>query len=633
MTMTTNGRWIGAEAGSAVRITALWLTVAVAGCANTSQGANGFGSTPDGDQANANHLASSDAGSLVSALTPFTSDASLGIGPGTSPPSVSSNQATGLPAFTGPLAGPFTDLPADPVIDGSDGGAPAAPANAAQLFGPATQGSTSGGPCLIEPEVGSLYPNNWLRPRFAWIAANGSNSNVFELRVHADNQTNDLVVYTTQTQWTMPKAMWDALRADSQDIPMTVSIRSGQLTGTTLSDEALGSSGPIGIAPVGAPGSIVYWAIVAYMGQTGMSGTGVLDGFSVGDESVVTVLTGPQVEESPAPAGNRACIGCHAATPDGLNVGFQGEWIGPNGGYNNSIATLGQDAAPGGIPSFLTPEAGAELAMLAGTPTYSTGHWTHGDRIEILSNTGDLTWVDLEGTGANVSGVIARSGDPGSATAPTWSHSGSTIVYTSVAASGGSIYNGRPANGPMDLYSVPYNNKAGGTATPVPGASDPASCEYYPAFSPDDQYVAFVKLANNDYTYDSSGDEMDIVPAAGGTATRLNANDPPACTGATSPGVTNSWPRWSPSVQSVAALGNITYYWIVFSSTRPNLDNPNYNQLPQLYITPVTVDTMGNVTTYHSLYLWNQSPTAENHLPAWDVFQIPPVPPTQPPPR
>lgn len=71
---------------------------------------------------------------------------------------------------------------------------------------------------------------------------------------------------------------------------------------------------------------------------------------------------------------------------------------------------------------------------------------------------------------------------------------------------------------------------------------------------------------------------------------------------------------------------------IVFSSTRPDLTN-NYNSLPQLYISPVTVDADGTVTTYHSLYLWNQSPTAENHLPAWDVFQIPPVPITSPPPR
>ncbi len=625
--MTTSGRWQAWVALCRGPLTACVVVTALAGCATKSSNtfsvpSSGSGATRGGSGGNP----------LIGAS--LGSDASLATSAASNPPPVVAT----TPAFSGPLAGPFSDLPADPVLDMPDSGAAPAPAGAAQLFGPSTQGAATGGPCLLEPEVGSLYPNNWLRPRFAWVTASGAN--LFELRVHADNQTNDLVVYTSQTQWTMPKAMWDALRADSQDVPMTVSVRSGRLdgTGTTLTQEALGSSGTIGIAPVGAPGSIVYWAIVDYMGQSGQGGTGVLDGFSVGDESVVTVLTGDQVRQSAAPNGNRACIGCHAATPDGLGVGFQAEWLGPNGGYNNSIATLGQDASPGGIPSFLTPAAGAAIAALAGAPTYSAAHWNNGDHVEILGNTGDLTWVDLEGTGTTVSGVLPRSlaageGDKQSATAPTWSHSGSTIVYTSVAtASGGSIVNGRPANGPMDLYSVPYNDKAGGNAIPVPGASDPTACEYYPSFSPDDQYIAFVKLAGNGQTYNSGGDEMNIVPSAGGTATRLEANEPPACSGAMSPGVTNSWPRWSPSVQTVAALGNTTYYWLVFSSTRPNLTNGNGGP-PQLYISPVVIDAKGTVTTYHSLYLWNQSPTAENHLPAWDVFQIPPVPITSGPPR
>jgi hypothetical protein len=175
----------------------------------------------------------------------------------------------------------------------------------------------------------------------------------------------------------------------------------------------------------------------------------------------------------------------------------------------------------------------------------------------------------------------------------------------------------------MDLYSVRYNGGAGGDGVPVAGASDSASNEFYPSFSPDDRFVAFDRLAGSGNIYDAPGDEVEIVPAAGGIATRLDANDPPACSGAMSPGVTNSWPRWSPSAQPVAALGGATYYWIVFSSTRPNLAGSG---LPQLYITPVVVDASGNVTTYHALYLWNQPAHEENHLPAWDVFQIPPVP-------
>src|SRR5262245_26607263 len=99
--------------------------------------------------------------------------------------------------------GPFLDFPKDPIIDAT------APPNAPTLFGPAGSGMPSGGPCLFEPEPGALFPNNWLRPRFRF--APGANQNLFEIRLHADNEVNDLVVYTGDTSWKMPKPMWTGL--------------------------------------------------------------------------------------------------------------------------------------------------------------------------------------------------------------------------------------------------------------------------------------------------------------------------------------------------------------------------------------------------------------------------------------
>jgi hypothetical protein len=547
-------------------------------------------------------------------------DATFGALPDGGSPGLSDAGSSG---FAGPLAGPFTDFPPDAILDTpavGDAGAVDAgpPANAAQLFGPTSQGAASGGPCLVEPEVGTLYPNNWLRPRFVWNA--DPSDNLFELRLHVQNQTNDLVVYTTATQWTMPSAMWGSLSSHSQDVPMTVSVRSGQFGAGALTNEATGSTGAIGIAPVGAPGSIVYWAIV-----DGQSGSGVLKGFAIGDESVVSVLTGPEVQVNPAPQGNRACIGCHASTPDGLNLGFSSEWS----NYSNSLATIGQDAgAAGGAPSFLTPDAITAVTSLNGVPAFSRAHWAAGDRVELLSDTGDLHWVNLEASGTQVKGVVARTsadaGDMRAASTPSWSHDGSTIVYTSLPASG--VVNGRPDNGAMDLYSVPYAGGAGGIATPVSGASLPNVQEFYPSISPDDAYVVFDTVSGTQGTYANPADEVSIVPMGGGTATRLDANDPPSCiSGNSSPGVTNSWPKWSPSAQRVPVLGS-TYYWVVFSSTRYHAGDSSHHTNPQLYITPVVVDDSGQITTYHSLYLWNQPVTEDNHTPAWDVFQIPAVP-------
>lgn len=121
--------------------------------------------------------------------------------------------------------------------------------------------------------------------------------------------------------------------------------------------------------------------------------------------------------------------------------------------------------------------------------------------------------------------------------------------------------------------------------------------------------------------YDQPAAEVSVIPSSGGTATRLAANDPPACSGQVSPGVTNSWPKWGPT--ALSANGS-TYYWLVFSSTRSVAGNP------QLYITSV-VETGGTIATHGSIYLWNQPATEGNHTPAWDTFKVPPVPPPPPP--
>ncbi len=205
--------------------------------------------------------------------------------------------APAIDAFTGP----FSDFPPSPIIDGSD-----TPTNGGALFGAAGTGSATGGPCLIEPEVGTLFPNNWLRPRFTWVPAGGET--LFELRVTTPNEIDPLVVYTTASTWTMPADLWAALSSHIIDQPITVTVRGATYDATSMtltSGPELGSTGPIAIAPAAAPGAIVYW--------TTSNGTG-LRGFHIGDESVVDIV-------QPAQAGT-ACVGCHSSTPDGTFVGF-----------------------------------------------------------------------------------------------------------------------------------------------------------------------------------------------------------------------------------------------------------------------------------------------------------------------
>ena len=497
--------------------------------------------------------------------------------------------------------GPFDDFPSTPILDAPTGGT-ATPPSAPTLFGPPASGDASGGPCLIEPEIGSLFPRNWLRPRFRFAAGGGEN--LFEIRLHADDEKSDLVVYTTSTTWTMPADMWSKLTNHVIDKPITVTIRGAVYDGSKLTaGPSIGSSGTITIAPADADGTIVYWVLPG--GSTSVS---TLKGFNVGQDTVQTVLTPTQA--------STACVGCHTSTPDGNYVAFSSS---DNAGDGSGSAWMALRSVkdPTAEPPFLTAIAKTLIGRKdqhAGS--FSRAHWSPGDRVMLsilpVAGKAELVWTDLEATSADVDkgwGIVARTGDAQGAAGPSFSHDGTKVIYFSAPDVGA----GEITAGNGDLFIVPYADRKGGAVTPL--ASDPSSSSFYPQFSADDRLVAFNKVPRGQTSYNDPADEIYVVPSSGGGASvRLKANDPPACTGSKSPGVTNSWPKWSPKA---TPSGSKTYYWLTFSSTR--VDGKN----PQLYVTGIVVEG-STITTYPALYLWNQPGDEHNHTPAWDVFAIPP---------
>jgi hypothetical protein len=458
------------------------------------------------------------------------------------------------------------------------------------------------------------------------------------------------------------------------------------------------------IAPSSAGGSMIYWAAVG-----DNNGDSWLEGFAPGDESVATTLTVPSVQATQyrdsggnlVSGGAVECIGCHSAVPDGASVAFIDFYPWPGSAAN--VKPVGDAGTTGQVPSWMTPQGAIQLAMpWLGVVTFSEADWmnekvavtTYGCtppsgttnlpwRNGCSNQTPSLIWTQLDAPqvpawdagGFNSGstaidqvmagygttwGVIERTGDiaGNGAEFANWSHDGSKILYVSTNAG----KDGRLATGTADLYTVPFNDKKGGAATPVKGASDPAVAEYYGSFSKDDSYIAFVsaKMQGSQGMYYNPYGEIEVIPAGGGSATRLVANDPVACpvsymqngqtmtTTPKSPGVFNSWPKWSPDVESCPD-GN-TYYWIVFSSARQYLpfNNSNFKMgssdgpTSQLYITAISVDGSGKITSYPALYIWNQPTTSladapvpgqpqSNHTPVWETITIPrhPVPTVQ----
>jgi hypothetical protein len=494
-------------------------------------------------------------------------------------------------------AGPQVVFPVEPIIDTG------APSDAPDLFGDPSIG-TPGGPCIAEPANGTLLPKKFLRQRFRLVPANGEN--LFEIRLSAPSVDHDLVAYTTSTTWIVPQQYWDAMNVALIDQPIEYKVRAAQYNGTTIVGEpTMSATGTFRIAPVDAPGTIVYWT-------SGPGGnTTAFKGFNIGDETVHDVM-GPS-----AVGGGVMCVGCHTSTPDGMYVAFSANPTETDGrNAHVDMRTLDGTVVQ---PPFLTSAAKALIARSPNqqAPFYSAAHWSSGDHKMLsmypVGGTPSIIWTDLEATSMAEGtgwGVVARNGDTGQAGAGAWSHDGTTIAYTSapLITSGMNVDNGH-----SDIYTVPYNGGAGGGAGKLAGASDPNYSESYAAFSHDDAFIAFVRVPAAENPYDNASAEVYLVPSGGGVPTRLMANDPMECTTAVSPGVANSWPKWSPTVE---LIGSTRYYWLTFSSKRQP------GGTPQIYVVPATAEPNGTLTTYPAIYLWNQPSTERNHTPAWDEFQV-----------
>jgi hypothetical protein len=586
--------------------------------------------------------------------------------------------------FTGiPECETCQDFPAAPIFE--DGLGP----DVAAVF---AQAATGAGPCIIEPQDGILMPANMLRPRVRFTGQGSLHQITFD----TPREANDLVVYTTKNPWLMPPEVWEGLSRNVFEEDITVTVKT--TNGTAAPSQ---SQVKFRIAPVQAGGAMVYWGAINE--QPGLETTRLF-AFGVGEEAVVTALRPGDVRETMlgdngrskraefgAPVGQARCVGCHTSTGDGQAVITADHWP-----WNLAVTDI--TGGTGGRPTDVTAFGAFLLQMpWLGVSSTSRGDWGLGERVVITSagprpamapgfvpsvdnpqqdmgfggsqnqtNRDGLIWIDMAAEGvvppfseqmgekdvgrAMVGalgtgwGVIARNGDTRAAVTPDWSHDGSTIAYTSTdSTSDGRI--GGNAN-QVDIYTVPYANRQGGAATPLAGASDPSAAEYYPDFSADDRFIAFNRVQNGrgSIYYHPQG-EIHVVPAAGGTPLRLAANDPPLCSGEASPGVTNSWAKWSPTVRggpSQSAHAGNRYYFLLFSSTRQSPFRLGQAPASQLYLTTLVELPTGELKSYPAMYLWNQSfeitnPGADppvvapiqtsNLTPAFDEFVIPPRPP------
>jgi hypothetical protein len=543
---------------------------------------------------------------------------------------------------------------------------------------------------------GALLPANWLRPRFRFTApgdlfeiriTSPVQANSLVAYTATPSWTIPKDIWTRAALNNAGRPMTVTVRAvQSQSPGMPVGVRGdieiapvnagGSLVFWSVVSSAVGPDssrlygfrvGDEGVVEVLAPKKVGFTGVIHENGRDlrGEYGGGK-PGFLPGEVQ---------------------CIGCHTSTPDGQAAVFTDDWP-----WDKPIASVTADGG-GAIPTYVSAGARALLKMpWLGTQSMSKAHWSAGDRILIASygsrtkpfdpqngQQDRLLWIDLE-TNATISdevppangnmrdvvaaarnqaieaargtawGVLEMDGATASAVVPSFSHAGDRIAYVSTDKSpdGHPDYTATFA----DIFTVPYNARMGGAVSPLMGAADANFYENYPAFSADDKLVAFSRSPKAgscpgcaDGPYYNRFSEIYVVASAGGTPVRLMANDAIACASDdVSKGLLNSWPKWSPNAVSFEGK---KYYFLIFSSAR---NAPGNFVIPRGPYTPGTLDTRssqlfmaglvvdeasGAVTSYPSVYLWNQhrllaggnftDVQTSNLTPAWDEFQIPPV--------
>jgi hypothetical protein len=183
-------------------------------------------------------------------------------------------------------------------------------------------------------------------------------------------------------------------------------------------------------------------------------------------------------------AGNEDCAGCHAVSPDGRFVAITAQsWV-----------LKFYDAET--KSEFLAPLSLSDGQYVSWNPNVETDPpyqfvYATGGGVEKASLfTGEL-------------GTVTPA-DVGYATMPSWGPDG-TIAF--VSADGGS---GPVVSGQANLFVVPED---GGAVTALAGASSNGQANYYPAFSPNGQWIAFTQSASGESSFSAADARVRLVRA------------------------------------------------------------------------------------------------------------------------
>jgi len=464
---------------------------------------------------------------------------------------------------------------------------PAVPADAPAVFTAATVGTDpTRMPAITYPEAQSYAPRDFPAPEVSFSAFNTHNI----CRVSADGPGVEVEVFVPTTGLTMfenPRAMidnsiWGLILTSNPGISLVFQVACAEVAQVGGASQVVGGSiyesAPITytVEPFAAGGRIIYFS-------------GLIEGLWRIELGSFNPQGTPWIGPSPAfQFQTPGCVGCHSLTPSGASMS-----------YTSGQSEFGVFNTLGGAPTVTTGLSAANGAEW--TAIHPSGRWAVG-----LTLAGTLVLYDaLLGT---VVMPVPTAGNHTLHTQPFWSPQGDRLVFVATSLMGTGVHDVR--NG--EIWSVPFTGPATGApsfGTPsqlVPSAV-PGQNNFYPAVSPDGQWVLFARAPSGG-SFNNPLARVQLV-AANGTGAVIdlpNANQPAV-------GQFNSWPRWAPSVQQGR-------YWIIYSSQRP-YPPLNGTGPQQLWVSEIDPSRLPADPSTPGIWLPGQEAYTGNLTAEWSISQ------------
>jgi hypothetical protein len=414
---------------------------------------------------------------------------------------------------------------------------------------------------ILEPAENTLLPPDLAPPVFAWKDSGGGSCWLLQLEL---DQGPLVRVVCGEPFWVPDSAVWDRVRkaADQSTVRLSVSAISGwdlrQVGARADSTFSFSSD------PVGAPIFYLQLPVPFEFAQAHPK----LARWRLGDPASAEPPT-VVMENLPV------CANCHAFSRDGSVFGMDMDIDGDKGAFllratasrmnlrrADFISWNLRPSPPPAKFSFglfarISPNGRYASATVGETsvfmklddPVFSQLFFPATGRIGIFDRTAGLHF-DLPG--ADRADVVQTGAE--------WSPDGRTLAFSRAAVDPAlveAVHNGQTLAEPtdqsihelnrryafrFDIWTIPFNEGRGGEPRPLAGASTNGMSNFFPRWSPNGRWIIFTQAPTGLVL--QPGSRLSIVPADGGEARVLACSLP----------VMNSWHSWSPNGR-----------WIVFS--------------------------------------------------------------------